>query len=107
MSYRDKKFIKNSGSASEYAKKRLAMSFRDIVLAAVTGFIENEASYKPLREYFAQGGGASWQDIKKAIEDDSDLGKRYVEMFRQLVEAELMARGVYSSQAEKKIPKWY
>lgn len=102
----DESLIINSGDANEYAKARKKLSFRDFVIMALEGFSKNEKEFKQIRTYFAQGGGATWNDILKAVRDDNEQGKRYVEMFRQVTEAELMSRGVISPEAEKPIPKW-
>ena len=97
----------NSGDPHEYAKARLELSFRDIVIEALKAFALNDKEFKELREYFSTGGGMTWNDILKAVQDDSEEGLRIVELFRQLTEAELASRGVIAQQADKHIPKWY
>lgn len=103
----DEDLIINSGDPAAYAKQRLALGFRTYLLETLKAFSQSSKDYRQLRDYFAQGGGASWEDIIKAVEDDSEQGRNYVELFRQLVEAELHARNVVSNQVEKPIPKWY
>ena len=86
------------------AKLRKSMTFKDIFLEALYAFAANAKEYKHIREYFNEGTvGPTFEDIIKAVQDNSDKGKMYLEQFRQLTEMELTARGVYSDQAEKKV----
>lgn len=96
-------FFLNSGNPALDAKIRLNMSFKDIVLQALYAFKQNTDEIKHIREYLNQGGGATFEDIIKAIEDDSPQGLGYLELLRQITVAELESRGVYSPQTDKKI----
>lgn len=103
----DEDLIINSGDPAAYAKKRLSLDFRTLLLQVLRAFAISESDNRQFREYFAQGGGATWSDIIKAVEDDDTQGKIYVELFRQLTEEALKQRGVVSQQVDKQIPKWY
>lgn len=103
---KDEELIINSGNPHEYAKFRKSLKFRDYVIMVLEQFAANEKEYKQFREYFSTGGGMSFDDILKAVRDDSEQGKQIVELFRQLSMFSLEDRGVYAPEVEKPIPKW-
>ena len=91
--------------SAAYARYRLNLPLREYVLETLRGYRDRALVDKNFAEFSSQGGGASWNDIIKAVEDGSELGRMYVEQFRQVTEAEMKARGIKGAAFLKQLEK--
>lgn len=101
--------IESFGNAQQYAQEQLAKPFRQIVLENLYALRELDKESKQFATFFAQGGGATWNDVIAAIEDNSELGQKYLDEWQLLVYADMQSRGIAPvtvKQLEKNKPKW-
>lgn len=101
--------VESFGDAQKYAQAELAKPFRQIVLEQLYALRELDKESKQFATFFAQGGGASWSDMIAAIEDNSELGQKYLDEWQLLVYADMKSRGIAPvtvKQLEKNKPKW-